>query len=82
MADNINVRKWRNLVRTLGVTDADIDQLAEQYPTDVREQIHRALFLWLSRSGTQASYAVLTDALRNCELQLLADNLDSLLELQ
>lgn len=65
-------------MRTLGITDADIDLLAEQYPTNVREQIHRALLLWESRFGTQASRALLTDALRNCELRLLADNLESL----
>ena len=82
IAENINLKKWRDLVRTLGVTDADIDLLAEQYPTNVREQIHRALLLWERRSGVQASRALLTDALRNCQLCLLADNLESLCELQ
>jgi len=69
-------------VRTLGITDADIDLLAEQYPKNVREQIHHALLLWESRSGTRASWAVLKDALINCELRLLADNLESSGELQ
>lgn len=82
VADNVNLRKWRDLVRTLGITDADIDRLAEQYPTNVREQIHHALLLWESRSGTRASRAVLKDALRNCELRLLADNFESLGELE
>lgn len=65
-------------MRTLGVTDADIDHLAEQYRTNVREQIRRALLLWASRSGAQASRAVLVDALINCELCLLADKLEGL----
>ena len=78
IAENVNVRKWRHLVRTLGVTDAEIDRLAEQYRTNVREQVHRALLLWASRSGAQASRAVLIDALRNCELRLLADKLEGL----
>jgi len=65
-------------VRTLGVTDADIDCLEEQYRTDVREQVLRALMLWASRSGTQASRAVLVDALKNCKLRLVAEELEHL----
>ena len=65
-------------MRTLGVTDAEIDHLAEQYRTNIREQVHRALLLWAARSGTQATRAVLIDALVNCDLRLLADKLEGL----
>jgi len=68
-------------VRTLGVTDADIDRLAEQYRTDVREQVLRALLLWANQSGTRASRAVLLDALTNCQLRSLAEKLKGLDEL-
>lgn len=78
VAENVNLRKWRPLVRALGVTDADIDHLHEQYPRNVREQVLRALLLWASRSGGQASPAVLMNALRNCELRLLAEKLEDL----
>ena len=81
IADNVNLRKWRHLMRTLGVTDADIERLAEQYRTNVREQVLQALLLWESRSGAEASRAVLTDALRNCQLRLLADKLEGFDEL-
>jgi len=62
----------------LGITDAEIEHFAEQYRTDVREQILQALLLWASRSGKEATRAVLTDALRNCQLRLLADKLKDL----
>ena len=81
IAENVNLRKWRHLVRTLGITDTDIERLAEQYRTNVREQVLRALLLWATRAGTQASRAVLIDALSNCQLRLLADKLEGLPEL-
>jgi len=75
IAERVNLRKWRHLVRTLGITDADIERLAEQYRTNVCEQVLQALLLWARRAGTQASRAVLIDALCNCQLRSLAESL-------
>ena len=72
------MRKWRHLARTLGVTDSQIDRLDQQYRTDVHEQVRRALMLWAGRPGAQATRARLIDALVNCDLRLLADQLQSL----
>ena len=76
IAKNINTKKWRHLVRTLGITDADIERLAEQHCRDVCEQILQALLLWATRSGAQASRAVLIEALRNCQLRWLAERIE------
>ena len=63
-------------MRTLGLTDADIDTLAERYNTNVREQIRRALLLWAERFKERATRTVLLDALKKSDLKIIADKLD------
>ena len=76
VAERVNVQKWRKLVRILGVTDADIDDIVERYKSSVREQILSALLLWASRNAGQPCRVALTDALQRSQLKLISDQLD------
>jgi FAS-associated death domain protein len=76
VAERVNIKKWRPLARTLRLLDSDIDCLSQQHPTDVREQIRRALLLWMCRFGDQATRVVLHEALKQCQMKLIADQLD------
>ena len=69
-------RDWRRMVRKLGVSDSDIDTVAEHYPRDVREQIRHLLVLWQKRIGPDASRKDIIDALRKCQRNTLATKLE------
>jgi hypothetical protein len=75
VAENVNVQKWRKLVRTLGLDDADIDNVVDQHRTNVRDQILQALLLWTRRCKEQATRTTLIDALNRAQLKLVADRL-------
>lgn len=77
VAENVNIHKWRRLIRTLGLTDADIDNLSDKYRTNIRDQILHALLLWATRFGQQASRASLFEALNKSQLKLVADQLNN-----
>lgn len=73
--ENINYMRWRILARRLGLSDTNIDELAERYHGNVREQMRQALTLW--SQGQNATRKSLITALRNCDMNMIAHQIES-----
>ncbi|XP_046584738.1 FAS-associated death domain protein-like [Haliotis rubra] len=70
-------RDWRFFVRNLGVDDFDIDNLADAYPRDVKEQIHRAIKIYLNEKRERSSKQDLIDACKKVKRMDLARKLEA-----
>lgn len=60
-------RDWRQFVRALGVSEADIDYVSEQYPRDLREKVRQTLLMWQAQNPETASKQALIKGLKLCE---------------
>ncbi|XP_064614714.1 FAS-associated death domain protein-like [Liolophura sinensis] len=60
-------RDWRQFVRALGVCEADIDYVSEQYPRDLREKVRQTLIMWQAQNPEIASKEALITGLKLCE---------------
>jgi len=76
VAGNIG-RDWRLLARQLKIRDPDIQQIEESNPRNLREQSYNSLRLWQSLEKESATRDVLVKALRKCNQNLLADNIEN-----
>ena len=76
VAGNIG-RDWRLLARQLKIRDPDIQQIEESNPRNLREQSYNSLRLWQSLEKENATRDVLVKALRKCNQNLLADNIEN-----
>ena len=75
---NVHIRQWRSLARHLDVSDTDIDCVEEKYRGNVREQLRHVLVLWAERLGHDASRDKLVAALRLCQFNATANELQKL----
>ncbi|XP_071829108.1 FAS-associated death domain protein-like [Apostichopus japonicus] len=66
-------RDWRFLGRQLNLSQFDFEQIVEQHPRNLREQVQSMLELWKDRYRTKATKASLVAALRKCRMNLAAD---------
>lgn len=71
-------RDWRFLGRQLKLKQFDFDCIVEEHPRNLREQIMSMLSLWKERNRKNATKAALVKALRNCRMNLAADNLEKM----
>merc|ERR1711994_886783 len=69
-------RDWRALARQLTIKDADIQQIEEANARNLKEQSYNTMRLWQSIEKEYATRDVLVKALRRCQLNLLADNIE------
>ncbi|XP_018410026.1 PREDICTED: FAS-associated death domain protein [Nanorana parkeri] len=77
-----NVGKdWKMLIRTLGITDSTIEQVAYANPYNMKEQIRQCLREWKKKKRENANVSVLIKALENCRMKLVADKLSDKLNL-
>ena len=70
-------REWKMFARSLGLSDGDIDCIEDDYARNLREQIRQSLNYWKNENRTEATKESLIRALRQAQLNLLADNIES-----
>ncbi|MBN3285460.1 FADD protein, partial [Polyodon spathula] len=75
ICDNLG-KPWKMFARKIGVSDAKLDQIQDSHPRDMREQIRQVLKTWQKVRGKDARAAELVVKLRDCKLNLVADNVD------
>ncbi|KAK1159677.1 FAS-associated death domain protein-like [Acipenser oxyrinchus oxyrinchus] len=75
ICDNLG-KQWKMFARKIGVSDAKLDQIQDRHPRDMREQIRQVLKAWQKVQGKDAKAAELIEKLRDCRLNLVADNVD------
>ncbi|KAK6472981.1 FAS-associated death domain protein-like [Huso huso] len=75
ICDNLG-KPWKMFARKIGVSDAKLDQIQDRHPRDMREQIRQVLKAWQKLQGKDAKAAELIKKLRDCGLNLVADNVD------
>ena len=81
IVENIG-RDWRRLARRLPgskITETEIEELTDRHIRDLREQSRGALVLWQHKNPQQANKSVLIDALRQCEMNYIADIVEGLI---
>lgn len=71
-------KHWRKFVRTLGLSDPDMDYIIEEHRGNTREQIWRCLKLWQSKNQSAANKNTLIAALRKCGYNMIADKLNKM----
>lgn len=74
ICDNVG-KDWKRLIRTLGVTEATIDQVVDANRNDMREQLRQCLNQWKKKKRDSASVSALVQALENCRMRLIAERL-------
>ncbi|MGH0154951.1 UNVERIFIED_CONTAM: hypothetical protein FKN15_071134 [Acipenser sinensis] len=79
ICDNLG-KQWKMFARKIGVSDARLDQIQDRHPCDMREQIRQVLKTWQKVQGNNANAAELIRKLRDCRLNLVADNVDEQLK--
>ncbi|XP_052102827.1 uncharacterized protein LOC127736363, partial [Mytilus californianus] len=82
VSNNINVQKWKLVIRTLfsnydDVTRAQvkIDQICYRYPNDVVEQVYQCLLDWKKRAADEAYLDDIIVALKNESMLGMANDL-------
>eukprot|EP00058_Branchiostoma_floridae_P010987 XP_002596475.1 hypothetical protein BRAFLDRAFT_243662 [Branchiostoma floridae] len=75
LVENNLGRNWRQLARKLRLTETDIECISEDYSRKLREQGRQALILW-SEKNEDATFQDLVTALRRCQLNDIADQLE------
>ncbi|NWH85340.1 FADD protein, partial [Aegithalos caudatus] len=69
-------REWKRLMRELGMSEVNLDRIEAAYPLDLREKLFKALGEWQKGKGKDAKVADLIQALRGCDLNLVADRVE------
>ena len=69
--------RWTFLARSLGLSDSDIRDL-ENNTKESREKIYRMLVLWKSQKGIYATIECLKNALRENDMNMVADKVSDL----
>ncbi|XP_035669629.1 FAS-associated death domain protein-like [Branchiostoma floridae] len=75
LVENNLGRNWRQLARKLRLTETDIECISEDHSRKLREQGRQALILW-SEKNEDATFQDLVTALRRCQLNDIADQLE------
>ncbi|XP_015485060.1 FAS-associated death domain protein [Parus major] len=73
--DNVG-REWKRLMRELGMPEVKLERIETDYRDKLSEQVFQALRQWQSWKGKHAKVADLIQALRGCNLNLVADRVE------
>ncbi|NWZ81002.1 FADD protein, partial [Poecile atricapillus] len=73
--DNVG-REWKRLMRELGMPEVKLDRIETDYRDKLSEQVFQALRQWQSWKAKHAKVADLIQALRGCNLNLVADKVE------
>uniref|UniRef100_A0A1A7XR71 Fas (Tnfrsf6)-associated via death domain n=1 Tax=Iconisemion striatum TaxID=60296 RepID=A0A1A7XR71_9TELE len=74
MAEHLG-RNWRKLGRKLKIGEVKLDSISSRHPTDLEETTMELLKEWRKSRGAEARAEELILALRDCQLNLTADEL-------
>ncbi|NWT59408.1 FADD protein, partial [Erythrocercus mccallii] len=69
-------REWKRLMRELGMPEVNLDRIEAAYPFKLYEQLVLALREWQKWKGKDAKVGDLIQALRGCNLNLVADKVE------
>ena len=61
-------RDWKFLIRVLGVSEVEIENVTHDYTT-MKERIHQCLLLWQQKEQQNASRVALANACRHFSVQ-------------
>lgn len=79
VCDNVG-RDWKRLARVLKLSEVKIDGIEERYPRSLSEQVRETLRVWKIAERENATVAKLVNALRMCQLNLVADLVEEALQ--
>lgn len=79
--DNVG-RDWKRLARVLKLSEVKIDGIEERYPRSLSEQVRETLRVWKIVEREKATVSELVNALRICQLNLVADLVEEALQTQ
>ena len=71
---------WKRLARKLYVSDNDIAEIEHKY-RELSEKCYQVLILWKKQKGKQASKQWLIQALKDISSNLLAENIEAMVEM-
>ncbi|XP_005351660.1 FAS-associated death domain protein [Microtus ochrogaster] len=79
VCDNVG-RDWKRLARVLKLSEVKIDGIEERYPRSLSEQVRETLRVWKIAEREKATVSELVNALRMCQLNLVADLVEEALQ--
>ncbi|NXT98889.1 FADD protein, partial [Buphagus erythrorhynchus] len=69
-------KEWKKLMRELRMPEVKLDRIVTAHPNNLYEQLVQGLREWQVRKGKDAKVADLIKALRACNLNYTADNVE------
>ncbi|KAJ8027692.1 FAS-associated death domain protein [Holothuria leucospilota] len=69
------IAEWKKIARYLTIKEAQINSIQRDYDGHTQEQTYQMLLLWKRKKGDDATYRALVQALRQAQLNDLADEL-------
>ncbi|KAJ8033886.1 hypothetical protein HOLleu_24264 [Holothuria leucospilota] len=69
--------EWKNVARVLNIEEAHIYRIQKDNDDCIQEQIYQMLFFWRKKEGDDATYSVLSQALKRAGRKDLADESSS-----
>ena len=79
VCDNVG-RDWKRLARVLKLSEVKIDGIEERYPRSLSAQVRETLRVWKIAEREKATVSELVNALRMCQLNLVADLVEEALQ--